>query len=247
MSIADFHSHTNHSDGVLSPSELINLAKDNKVKYLAITDHDTVDGIQEAKKITINQTSIKIISGIELSVDLLNEDIHILGIGIDESNQQLITELRKLKEARESRAKQIIEKLYSQGIKIEIQKIKENIGKATIGRPHIAQEMINKKYVNTVQEAFDNFGWHGFLIANFGEGYGEQDLRSERLGGLSITYNPDFKQSDIDINCQTLGNRKYNLPPEMYAGKRGNYIFEQVNIKDLRVEFFQIVNNQFYS
>lgn len=157
MSIADFHSHTNHSDGVLSPSELINLAKDNKVKYLAITDHDTVDGIQEAKKITINQTSIKIISGIELSVDLLNEDIHILGIGIDESNQQLITELRKLKEARESRAKQIIEKLYSQGIKIEIQKIKENIGKATIGRPHIAQEMINKKYVNTVQEAFDNY------------------------------------------------------------------------------------------
>ena len=99
------------------------------------------------------------------------------------------------------------------------------------------------KMQKAVQEAFDNFGWHGFLIANFGEGYGEQDLRSERLGGLSITYNPDFKQSDININCQTLGNRKYNLPPEMYAGKRGNYIFEQVNIKDLRVEFFQIVNN----
>ena len=82
------------------------------------------------------------------------------------------------------------------------------------------------------------------MIANFGEGYGDQDMRSERIGGLSITYNPDFRQDDIDINCQTLGNRKYNLPPEMYAGERGNKIFEQVNIRDLRTEFFQTVNNK---
>jgi len=94
-----------------------------------------------------------------------------------------------------------------------------------------------------VEAAFSMYGWHGFLIANFGEGYGSSDLRSQRLGGLSITYNPDFRQSDININCQTLGNRKFNLPPEMYAGKRGNEIFEQVNIKDLRVEFFDKVNN----
>jgi hypothetical protein len=97
--------------------------------------------------------------------------------------------------------------------------------------------------INGVKESFLSFGWHGFLIANFGEGYGDQDMRSERIGGLSITYNPDFRQSDININCQTLGNRKYNLPPEMYAGERGNKIFEMVNIRDLRTEFFQTVNN----
>tara|TARA_R110000744_G_scaffold52464_5_gene112399 strand:+ start:3405 stop:4442 length:1038 start_codon:yes stop_codon:yes gene_type:complete len=97
---------------------------------------------------------------------------------------------------------------------------------------------------NAVHSAFTLHGWHGFLIANFGEGYGDKDLRSERLGGLSITYNPDYRQQDININCQTLGNKKYNLPPEMYAGKRGNGIFEQVNILDLRSEFFHIVNNQ---
>jgi hypothetical protein len=85
---------------------------------------------------------------------------------------------------------------------------------------------------NAVHSAFTLHGWHGFLIANFGEGYGDKDLRSERLGGLSITYNPDYRQQDININCQTLGNKKYNLPPE------------QVNILDLRSEFFHIVNNQ---
>ncbi len=96
---------------------------------------------------------------------------------------------------------------------------------------------------NAVHSAFTLFGWHGFLIANFGEGYGDEDLRSERLGGLSITHNPDFRQKDINVNCQTLGNRKFNLPPEMYAGYRGNKIFEQVNIRDLRVQFFTVVNN----
>ncbi|MAX11109.1 MAG: phosphoesterase [Chloroflexi bacterium] len=157
MSIADFHSHTNHSDGVLSPSKLINLAINNQVAYLAITDHDTIDGIKEARNISKNNDNITIITGIELSVDLLGEDVHILGIGIDEYNEGLIGELKKLKEARDSRAKEIIHMLSKKEIHLEMPKIKKKAGKATIGRPHIAQEMISKKYVSSIQEAFDSF------------------------------------------------------------------------------------------
>ena len=157
MSIADFHSHTNHSDGVLSPSKLISLAMNNQVAYLAITDHDTIDGIKEAKIISKKNDDITIIPGIELSVDVLGEDVHILGIGIDEYNKALITELKKLKEARENRAREIIHMLSKKEIHLEMPKIKKKAGKATIGRPHIAQAMINKKYVSSVQEAFDNY------------------------------------------------------------------------------------------
>ena len=203
MSIADFHTHTNNSDGLLTPEELVNLATKNKVKYLTITDHDTIDGIKEAKKIAKKQTNIHIISGIELSVDLLDEDIHILGIGINESEQNLISELIMLKEAREVRANKIIEKLSEKGIKIEIQEIKKNIGKATIGRPHIAQEMVNKNYVATVQEAFDNYLSKSY-IANI-KRYKLSSKKAiemiKKSGGLSFLAHPTYiKRFDEIIN-----------------------------------------------
>jgi len=99
------------------------------------------------------------------------------------------------------------------------------------------------KLRQSVDDAYNKHGWWGFLIHNFGEGYGDKDKRSERLGGLSITYNPYYWQ-DLPIQCQTLGNRKFNLPPNMYAGPFGNSIFERVNIHNVRGEFFLRVNNQ---
>tara|TARA_Y100001970_G_scaffold293704_1_gene442495 strand:- start:2936 stop:3769 length:834 start_codon:yes stop_codon:yes gene_type:complete len=203
MSIADFHSHTNHSDGLLTPSELITLAAKNKVRYLAITDHDTIDGIKEAKKIAKKQTNIQIISGIELSVDLLNEDIHILGIGIDEYNKKLISELSMLKAAREVRAKKIIETLETKGIKIELQQIKTSIGKATIGRPHIAQEMINNNYVSSVQEAFDNYLSKSYItnIERYKLSSNKALEMIKEAGGLSFLAHPTYiKKFDKIIN-----------------------------------------------
>ena len=108
----------------------------------------------------------------------------------------------------------------------------------------LAHNLDNEKLKVAAQDAYDQFGWWGFLIGNFGEHYKDLPERSPRLGGLSITHNPDYWQSDIDINCQTLGNRKHNLPPDMYAGPRGNEIFEQVNIRDLRSEFWTTVNHE---
>lgn len=97
------------------------------------------------------------------------------------------------------------------------------------------------KLRQSVDEAYDKHGWWGFLIANFGEGFNGPE-RSPRLGGLSVTYNPNYWQ-DLPIECQTLGNRKFNLPPNLYAGKFGNQIFERVNISNVRSDFFTRINN----
>ena len=187
MSIADFHSHTNHSDGVLSPSKLISLAMNNQVAYLAITDHDTIDGIKEAKFFSKKNDDITIIPGIELSVDVLGEDVHILGIGIDEYNKALITELKKLKEARENRAREIIHMLSKKEIHLEMPKIKKKAGKATIGRPHIAQAMINKKYVSSVQEAFDNY-WGEQKLAAFNKLCKDEKLNENKIQAIIEEY-----------------------------------------------------------
>ena len=157
MSIGDFHCHSNNSDGILNPTQLVKKAKKNGVKYLAITDHDSISGIHEAKKIAKEIKGIHIISGIELSIDVLEEDVHILGIFINEKNSELINKLRKLKKARNSRAKELLVELKKDKIIIEWELIKKIAGNATIGRPHIARAMVKLDYVKSVQEAFNEY------------------------------------------------------------------------------------------
>ena len=109
---SDFHVHTTSSDGVLSPTEVVRRAAKNGVKYLAITDHDTVLGIEEALK-EAKKYSITIIPGIELSTNFKNESIHVLGFFKDESykNPELIEILNEIKTRRIKRAKEMVKKL----------------------------------------------------------------------------------------------------------------------------------------
>lgn len=112
----DLHSHSTYSDGSLSVRELLTLVKDNQGKYQALTDHDTVSGISEAKKIA-NELDINLISGVEISVTWTgNTLIHIVGLGVDENNSQLVTELDKLRNSRIERGKRIAANLAKIGI-----------------------------------------------------------------------------------------------------------------------------------
>lgn len=103
----DLHCHTTHSDGALSVRELLTLAKENGARYQAITDHDTVDGISEARRVGA-ELGINIISGVEISVTWQKGNlVHIVGLGVDENNQQLVTELAKLRASRLERGRRI--------------------------------------------------------------------------------------------------------------------------------------------
>ena len=154
----DFHVHTTSSDGVISPIEVVQRAYKNNVKYLAITDHDTLGGLNEAIEESLKY-DITLIPGIELSTQHNNESIHILGFFKDDSykSEELIEELAKIKDHRIVRAKRIVHKLKEKfNIEVNFDKIFKD-AKDTIARPHIAREIIKCGYPYTVDEVFDNF------------------------------------------------------------------------------------------
>ena len=155
---ADFHVHTTSSDGTLSPTEVVQRAHKNNVKYLAITDHDTLTGLNEAIEESLKY-DITLIPGIELSTQHNNESIHILGFFKDDNfkNEELIKELDKIKNHRIIRAKNIVHKLKEEfNIEINFEKILKDAND-TIARPHIAREIIKCGYPYTVDEIFNNF------------------------------------------------------------------------------------------
>jgi len=155
---ADFHVHTTSSDGTLSPIEVIQRAHKNNVKYLSITDHDTVTGLNQAIEESLKY-DITIIPGIELSTQYNNESIHILGFFKDDNfkNEELIKELDKIKNHRIIRAENITTKLKEEfNIEINFKKIL-NDAQDTIARPHIAREIVKCGYPYTHDEIFNNF------------------------------------------------------------------------------------------
>lgn len=154
----DFHVHTSCSDGTLSPKEVIQRANKNNVKYLSITDHDTLSGLTDAIDEALNY-DITLIPGIELSTQHNDEIIHILGFFKDNSfkNEELIEELNKIKNHRILRAKSIVNKLKEEfNIEISFEKILKD-SKDTVARPHIARAIINSGYPYTFEEIFDKF------------------------------------------------------------------------------------------
>lgn len=155
---ADFHIHTSCSDGVLSPKEVVQRAKNNNVKYLAITDHDTLSGINEAMD-EGKKLGVQIIPGIELSTQHNDESIHILGFFKDNNfkNEELIKELDAIKNHRIIRAKAITKKLEEEfNINIDFDKILK-ASKDTVARPHIARAIIEAGYPYNFEYIFDNF------------------------------------------------------------------------------------------
>lgn len=153
----DLHVHTNHSDGMLSPAEIVDLGVRMGLSGMAITDHDTITGIEEAVKQSNKYDNFIVIPGIEFSSIYNNEEVHILGYFIDYKSPSLIEMTNILKKSRIERGEKIIEKLNSLGYKISIEDVKSLSGDDYIGRPHIARALINQGYVYTIQEAFDRF------------------------------------------------------------------------------------------
>ncbi len=152
----DLHVHTVASDGICTPSEAVAIAKDKGTGILAITDHDTLDGIDEA----IDQGRIRnltVITGVEISTEDTMGQAHVLGYLFDKSAPSLNRALARFRKARQSRAVAILERLKDLGLALDWAQIQDFAQGESIGRPHIARAMQRAGYVYSVEQAFQRY------------------------------------------------------------------------------------------
>jgi 3',5'-nucleoside bisphosphate phosphatase len=152
----DLHSHSTASDGSLSPSGLVALAARTGLKVLALTDHDTVTGLAEAR-VAAARAGIIFVGGVEIEIEFDPGEFHLLGLGIDEGCGRLLEAMEGLAEARRRRNEAIVDLLRSEGLKVDIGEMARTAGTESLGRPHIAEALLRSGIVRTKQEAFDRF------------------------------------------------------------------------------------------
>jgi predicted metal-dependent phosphoesterase TrpH len=153
--ICDLHNHTLHSDGVLSPEELVDLAARRGVTALALTDHDTLEGLDAAVR-RGREHGIEIVPGIELSVESEGKDIHLLGYFVSRP-QVMQAALRDIQKERVQRAERIVERLAELGCRIEYEAVAARARGGVVGRPHIALELLEHGFVVSLNDAFDRY------------------------------------------------------------------------------------------
>lgn len=156
MRAVDLHTHSNKSDGSFTPGELIEYAVKKGLAAIALTDHDTVAGLDEAIE-TGNRLGIEVIPGVELSCEYKSRDIHIVGLGIDYKNSSFINKLNEFIDTRELRNRKMCDKLTNAGIEVSYNKLIEKYGESVITRAHFADYMLEKGYIKSHKEAFERF------------------------------------------------------------------------------------------
>lgn len=150
---ADLHIHSNYSDGTFSPKVIVEIAKNYGLRAISIADHDAVEGALEAEE-EASRRGVELILGVELSSMMSGLDVHILGYFADIRNPKISDYLLAFRRSREERAIRIVEKLNDLGVNVELELVLEKAGQGSIGRPHIADAMVEAGAVSSIPEAF---------------------------------------------------------------------------------------------
>ena len=205
MAEVDLHLHTTASDGWLTPTQLVTLLAEKGLRFAAITDHDSTEGLEEALNAVQDFPELTLIPGIELSTDVPGGEIHLLGYFIEYSDSQLQATLREFREGRLDRAKRMVEKLRELGIELDWERVQEIAGDGSAGRPHLAQAMVEKGYIKQPQEAFDKY------IGRNGPAYAERQKLTPKeavqmitsWGGTPVVAHPSYV-TDLDAALEEL-------------------------------------------
>lgn len=211
--IIDMHTHSTASDGQYTPSEVVRKAKEKGCKIIAITDHDTIDGIGEARKCA-EEIQINFCSGIEISAQA-SEEIHILGYFIDETNPTLVKKCKDLALSRERRAEKICKFLAKKNIEVDLQEIKSIAGSGVVARPHFAAYLQQHGYVLDRKEAFKKYlDTHEFHEEVEREKPCPQEAIEliHQAGGKAVLAHPGFikkTEQELDIFIRSL--REFGL------------------------------------
>lgn len=188
----DLHIHSSASDGKFSPEDIVHRSAELGLTVIALCDHDSVDGIIPALETARGLPQIRVIPGVEVSTYAPGSEVHILGYFIDYTDPELKATLASLRHSRRQRVKRIIAKLKGLDVNIDWQQVQEIAGSGSIGRPHIAQAMLEKGYIASFKEAFTKY------IGLNGPAYVERQKITlaeavaliKRAGGLPVLAHP---------------------------------------------------------
>jgi predicted metal-dependent phosphoesterase TrpH len=156
IDLCDLHTHSTASDGTARPAEVVRIAKRIGLRAVALTDHDTLAGIEEAAR-EAKHLGIELIPGCEISLDGVPGTFHMTGIGVDPSDRNLHEKLEFVLKGREWRNGQVVEKLRALGHSVTIEEVAAEAGGDVIGRPHFARVLVKRGVVKDFKEAFDRF------------------------------------------------------------------------------------------
>lgn len=176
----DLHLHSTVSDGRLSPGDLVRLACAHGVRVMALSDHDATDGIPEAQRVG-EALGVRVIPAIELSTDLPGASIHVLGLFLNYQDAAFQATIRGFRETRLTRAKQMVDALTRLGAPIKLERVFEIAGEGSVGRPHVAEALLEAGHVQAIDEAFDRY------IGRGGPAYFE-GFRLEPADGIRLIH-----------------------------------------------------------
>lgn len=213
MDYVDLHVHSTASDGTLSPSEVIKLGKELNLRAIALTDHDTIDGVDEALDAG-RKYGVEVIPGVELSCSYNNKEIHIVGLFIDHKNAFFKEELDRLKETRDNRNVEMAEKFQEIGIPITFEDIQARFPGAIVTRAHFASYLHEQGYVSSVKDAFDRYlNDNGpCYVARYKVPYSETIRLIHEAGGIAILAHPIlYKMGNTELEKMVIALTKCGL------------------------------------
>ena len=192
----DMHTHTLYSDGLNSPKKLIDLALEKNLSGISITDHDTVDGLDEAAKYAKTKKGFILVAGIEFGCVYDNKEVHLLGYFINYKDTELMEVTKKLKESRIQRGKKMVKKLSDLGLDLDIEDVRKFASDDYVGRPHIARALIEKKYVKDINQAFEKYLERGAsaYVDRFQLSISESIQLIHKINGISVLAHPALIQ-----------------------------------------------------
>jgi predicted metal-dependent phosphoesterase TrpH len=155
----DLHTHSTASDGLLSPAELVKQAREAGLALIALTDHDTTNGLEAALEAG-HTNQLEVVPGIEVNTEIPDAEVHVLGYFLDYQQPAFQHTLQTLRDMRVTRAQRMVEKLRALGIDITWERVRE-LAAGTIGRPHVAAALVEKGYADSVANAFNRYLYHG--------------------------------------------------------------------------------------
>lgn len=198
--VADLHIHTDASDGLMSPDAVVKKASAMGLRAIAITDHDTVDGIASAVR-SAKASHLELIPGIELSTDTLGREVHILGYGINYHDGPFLALLQSLQRSRHERAEKMIQRLSALGYKIELSAVLQHAADAAPGRPHVARALVDKGYFNSVTDVFHHL--LGYNMPGYVERFKLTPKKAieaiHETGGLAVWAHPGMTDDDSPL------------------------------------------------